>query len=250
MEDNNGFVNKQITKYQTDKIKLVPGATYKVTEDGTNNSVTAVTRNDGKLEFKNLYVEKKYAIEEIKTPNNYVLNSDVITFTTNVNGADLVFDLESGNLREDFVIEKQEGQEYKAILKVEDDVKAKIKIIKTEEATDKRLKNAKYRLIGPNFESGHIITTDDNGEVLLEGLLLDKEYILEEVKAPKGYYLNNDQIKFVVNSNSGEYTVEVKEGNIKNNSLVIEDEIPLVIFEVEDEKIPTYNLTINNRRKI
>ena len=72
----------ELTKYQTDKEKLIPGASYSVQEiitndDGTETkgeSKTGVTNASGKLTITNLYAEKIYELREIKSPEEYALN--------------------------------------------------------------------------------------------------------------------------------------------------------------------------------
>lgn len=69
--------NLELQKYQTGKTNLVPGATYKITKEATDTedeeSKTAVTNAEGKLEIQNLYARRTYSIEEIKTPESYEL---------------------------------------------------------------------------------------------------------------------------------------------------------------------------------
>ena len=65
--------NLELTKYQTGRDKTVLGATYRVTDEETGESKTAVTNAQGQLTINNLYAEKAYLIQEIKTTNDYEL---------------------------------------------------------------------------------------------------------------------------------------------------------------------------------
>ena len=62
--------------------------------------------------------------------------------------------------------------------------KASIKIIKKEKGTDKNLQNIRYKLTGYEIEeTGIIVTTNSRGEGTIDGLSVNQEYTLEEVKS-------------------------------------------------------------------
>ena len=241
--------NLELTKYQTGKDKVIPGATYSVTDEATGESKTAVTNAQGVLTINNLYAEKVYLIKEIKTPSNYELNSDVIRFIGHVdeNGT-LTIEKTSGTTKEDIQVIKEEGQDYKVSVKVEDEVKASIKINKTEQGTNTPIQNVKYKLTGYDLsENGRILTTYSNGEATISGLSINQEYTLTETKA-EGYYLA-DPITFKIVNNDGNYTIETTEGTIKGQATTEEDSIPTITLNIENEKIPTYSLQIIKVKK-
>ena len=78
----------ELQKYHKGKDVLVPGATYRVTEEADENGdakvQTVLVGKDGKAELFNLYAEKSYTIEEIKTPDDYELNEDAVKFVAHV----------------------------------------------------------------------------------------------------------------------------------------------------------------------
>ena len=241
--------NLELTKYQTGKDKVIPGATYSITDEETGESKTAVTTANGTLTINNLYAEKVYLIKEIKTPSDYELNSDVIRFIGHVdNEGNLTIEKTSGTTKEDIQVIKEEGQDYKVSVKVEDEVKASIKIHKTEQGTDTNIQNVRYKLTGYNLsENGRTVTTNSNGEATISGLSINQEYTLTETKA-EGYYLANP-IKFKIVNNDGNYTIETTEGTIKGQETTEEDSIPTITLNIEDEKIPTYSLQIIKVKK-
>ena len=223
--------NLELTKYQTGKDKLVPGATYRITDEETGESKTGVTNAEGKLEVSNLYAEKAYIVQEIKTPDDYELNSNIIRFIGHVDEeGNLSIERTEGFIKGDMTVTKADGEEYKVNVEVEDEVKASIKITKKEEGTETLLKGVRFKLTGYGLsENGRSVTTNANGEATLRGLTVEQEYTLEEVKA-EGYYLASP-IKFKVVNNDGNYSVEVLEGdNLEQNT-------------VEDNGIPTINVT-------
>ena len=204
--------NLELTKYQTGKDKLVSGATYSVTDEETGEIRTAVTNASGILTINNLYAEKAYIIKEIKTPNDYELNEDSIRFIGHVDeSGNLTIEKTQGNTREDIAVIKEENEDYKVTVKVEDEVKASLKIHKTEQGTNIPLQYVKYKLTGYNLsENGRILTTNKDGEATISGLSINQEYTLAETKA-EGYYLA-DPITFKIVNNEGSYTIEKAQG--------------------------------------
>ena len=244
----------ELTKYQTGKDKLVPGATYSITDVETGESKTGVTNAEGKLTIRNLYAEKEYEIKEIKTPDDYELNSEVIRFIGHVdeNGVLTIEKLE-GTTRDEITVAKEENENYKVTVNVEDESKATLKIVKKEQGTDTVIQGARFKLTGYGLsENGRTVTTNINGEITLRGLSVNQEYSLEEVKA-EGYYLS-EPIKFKIVNNEGSYSVEKIEdetatGEITAQTTTEEDSIPTISIIIEDEKIPTYDLQLIKIKK-
>ena len=238
--------NLELTKYQTGKDKLVAGATYSVTDEETGETKTAVTNASGIFTINNLYAEKRYIIKEIKTPNDYELNEDSIRFIGHVdNQGNLTIEKTQGNTKEDIAVIKEENEDYKVTVKVEDEVKASIKIHKTEQGTNTPVQNVKYKLTGYNLsENGRVLTTNKDGEATISGLSINQEYTLTETKA-EGYYLA-DPITFKIVNNDGNYTIETtNETETTINQTTEEvDSIPTITINLEDEKIPTYSMQI------
>ena len=128
--------NLLLTKYQKYKETLVKGAMYRVSKlDDLGNieeSQTAITNEDGVLEMANLYAEKMYEIREIKSPNDYQLNDDVIKIIGHINRTNGVLTVEkiTGTLKDQITVTNNEGENYKASLKVEDEVKVSFRLSK------------------------------------------------------------------------------------------------------------------------
>ena len=247
----------EIQKYQANKTNLVPGATYKITKEATDESdeesKTAVTNAEGKLELDNLYAESNYTIEEIKVPENYELNTNILKFIGHVQkDGSLQIEKTEGTTKEDIVIEKQQnGEETKSkvIVKLEDEAKAKLKITKTEKDTTTPVRGIRFKLTGEGLpESGKNVTTNINGEINIKGLKIGEEYTLEETRAT-GYYLAS-QIKFTITNNDGTYTANITEGETKATTITEEENIPVINMNIEDEKIPTYDLEISKIKKV
>ncbi len=249
--------NIEIQKYQKGREKIVPGATYSITEiiqneDGTEEKgqiKTATTNEEGKLRIGNLYVGQIYEIKETQTPGDYELNLDAIRFTSNIDEHRiLTVNKIEGTTREEIAATKEEGENYKVLVKVEDEVKATLKITKKEKDTDKKLKSVKYVITGYNLlTTGQALTTDANGEASIKGLSIGQEYVLREVKA-EGYYLG-EAVTFKITNNNGAYGTEIIGGTVKDYNMIEENHIPQLSITLENEKIPTYDLEITKIKR-
>ncbi|MGP1598282.1 DUF7601 domain-containing protein, partial [Peptoanaerobacter stomatis] len=98
-----------------------------------------------------------------------------------------------------------------------------IKIIKTDR-DNKKLKGAQFNLKQTDGNINRTIITDDNGELIFRQLTVGK-YILEETKAPQGYYKLKKTYNINITQNNGVYkaVVEKEQGdtNIVQNENVI-----------------------------
>ena len=246
--------NLLLTKYQMNTEKIIPGATYKISklqdDESIEESKTATTNANGFFEMENLYAEVQYLIEEIKSPDNYELNNDVIKIIAHVNNetGELIVEKLSGDIRDNIHVIKNEGEDYKVTINVEDEAKAKLHLTKYESGTNNRIRGTKFRIIGEGLpESGRIVTTNVNGELIFDGIKIGKEYSLIEIKAD-GYYLT-DTIRFKLNNENGLYGIEILDGTVRNSTIHISEEIVIADIEVENEKIPTFDLIINKVAK-
>ena len=254
----------EIVKYQKDTEKTLQGITFAITEDGAETSTIKTTDADGKLLVTGLYAERYYTIKEIKTTDDYVLNQEEIRFYTytkiNEDGSESLYltypnkENESTHLnviyktvRNDQVNPPSNGKDYKIQVKVNNEVKAKLKINKTD-LSGNVLKNVKFILTGEG-KNGEILTTDKNGDINTSGLLLGKEYTLEEIKAT-GYYSPQTKIKFTISNNNGNFELNYTDNNTtKTKQIITTDEIPTIELNLQNEKIPTYSLQLTKYAK-
>lgn len=239
--------NLELLKYQTRTEKLVAGATYcvkEIKEDGTiGEKRTGITNADGILTINSLYAEKTYEIEELRSPSNYEKSSEVIRFIAHAD-ENITVEKISGQIRKDFEV-SNENDIQKVTVAVEDNVNGILKIVKTKQGTDEKLANIKFRIKGYGIsKNGKIVTTNSNGEALVEELKINEEYLLEEVKAD-GYYLC-DPIKFKITNDA----VEIIEGTLKQATMTQVDYVPTVNLEIENTNIPKYNLEITKVKKV
>ena len=238
----------ELTKYQAGKDILVDGATYTVCEEGAEEASTITTEN-GKALLKGLYIDKTYTIKEIKSPNDYELNTDIIKFSTSEENSKLVVNKIEGSPKNITSAQVTDGTNYKVQVEVEDEIKGKLKISKFEKGTSTGIENVKYKLTGEGISGTRIITTDQNGETnYISGLKIGYEYTLQEIKAD-GYYLADD-IKFTIVNTDGTYSVNLSGDAVKNYNLTEEDGAEVLSLQIEDERKPVYNLEISKIQRI
>ena len=273
----------EIIKYQKDKEKVIPGVTFALTQEGEETSSIRTTDETGKLTFNNLYAERYYTLKEIKTTDDYLLNGEEIRFYTLTK----IIQDEQGNKKEEIYIVKDKDNldekletsynilketnvsnaddktksDYKVQFKIENEPKAKLQITKTDKSTGEVLKNAKFKITGDGKDE--IYTTDKNGKINISGLLLGKEYTLEEISL-KDYYIpagTNSKIKFTIINDNGKFKLQ----NFKDNGttkdlekytqndgqdkIIVNDEIPTLNLDLQNEKIPSYSLKLTKYAK-
>lgn len=154
----------------------VEGVTFELYDENKTNVVgTYTTDGSGLIQIQNLEWGTYY-LKEKEVPEYYQLDSTWHELT--IDGAHLNIDMS---------IENQTK-------------KGKIKLIKTDEIGIVRLQGAEFTLYkddGSVIQEG--LTTDENGELTVENLEWGK-YYFKETKAPTGYGLSEETIRFSVNS--------------------------------------------------
>lgn len=111
----------------------------------------------------------------------------------------------------------------------------KIKIIKQEKETTKRIQNVKFNLLNSNkdFVIQDLIT-DENGEIILDDLI-PGTYYLQEIEAPDKYNIIEEPIEININLNE---TVEVTiENSIKEIPKELPEELPEEIQEKDSVEV-------------
>ena len=227
--------------------KVVPGARYKLTQTNENGeefaSKICTTDANGKMIFKDLYINAKYVFKEIRESSNYSLNTDVIEFETNENASgELVINVTSQDKFKTVPIVTKDAN-GKDIVKttVENEPRYNVEITKIDIATGEKLENVQFKIL----ETGSIYRTDLNGKVTIEKLQQNVTYTLKEIKAD-GYYLPEDiQFKLIKDA-QGKLKIESQNSNFANANIenTEENDLIKVSLRISNEKIPTYNLQV------
>ncbi|WP_167849712.1 SpaA isopeptide-forming pilin-related protein [Companilactobacillus suantsaicola] len=158
----------------------LPGAEYKLVDSTGNVLMTNVTTDStGTINIKNLPLGT-YTLTEVKAPEGYMLNPDPITFTVPDNG--------NLNL---------------SLSQTDEPIgKGNVVLTKSDSTVNKLLPGAVFNLLDGE---GNIVqsdlTTDENGQIALTDLPVGS-YSFVETKAPEGYELNSEPIKFEITLNN------------------------------------------------
>lgn len=171
-----------------------------------NNKVVreGVTNKKGEVLFENLLVDN-YKIKEVETQEKYeLLNKEIFINVEDMKTNEIIIknNLKTGNLK---------------IIKV-DSIDNNIK-----------LEGAKFRVFDNNNKCVAEGTTNSEGELLINDLLIGK-YNIVEVSACEGYILNNEKIEIEIEYNT------TKEINIKNDKIIEKKEEKVEV--VHNEKLP------------
>lgn len=227
--------------------KVVPGARYKLTQTNENGeefaSKICTTDANGKMIFKDLYINAKYVFKEIRESSNYSLNTDVIEFETNENASgELVINVTSQDKFKTVPIVTKDAN-GKDIVKttVENEPRYNVEITKIDIATGEKLENVQFKIL----ETGSVYRTDLNGKVTIEKLQQNVTYTLKEIKAD-GYYLPEDiQFKLIKDA-QGKLKIESQNSNFASANIenTEENDLIKVSLRISNEKIPTYNLQV------
>lgn len=175
---------------------------YKYTTD--ENGFTKL--DDWALQGKTVYVREKFV------PAPYIKSDEIKTFKV-TNG---------GNVELKFVNKKSKGE---------------IRILKADNTTGKGLAGAEFELYKNSVDKSNLIgkfATKNDGKLSIDSLELGK-YILREIKAPEGYFIDN-------NNRDTEFNLEYKNQTVEK--VVVEKKITneKITTEVELTKKDTMNL--------
>lgn len=219
-----------ISKQDVTTNKEVPGATL-ILKDEKGNKVYTWVSTDKPHVIKGI-TAGSYELEETIAPNGYVISKETVKFTINNNGK---------------VVDKNGKEIDKIIMYNTPRKENNIKVIKKDVTTDKALEGASLTITDSknNVIDTWVSTTD--AHVVKD--IKEGTYTLKETKAPNGYVLSGEKIKFTVD----------KAGKItdKNNKELVElvmynkpSEYKNVIISKQDivtsKELPGANLTVKD----
>lgn len=209
------FVNLQVENPTQAKIlklgengEKIKGAIFEMSysEDFKSSTVYEYTTGDDgytklddwALQGKTVFVREKFV------PAPYIKSNEVKTFNV-TNG---------GNVELKFVNKKAKGE---------------IRILKADKTTGKGLAGAEFELYKNSVDKSNLIGkfgTNSEGKLAIDSLELGK-YILREIKAPEGYFIDKNNQDTEFNLEYKNQTVEkvVEERKINNDKITTEVEL-------------------------
>lgn len=155
----------------------LPGAVFKVLDNKGNEILSNIVTDENGEGIIELSSEGNYSLQEVKAPNNYVLDDSKISFTIDKSSEGIVLQLPNVNNDPEF---SQIG-----VKKVDEDNPSKV------------LPGAEFQLMNKGDNTTYNEVTDVNGIAQFQNLKVGT-YILKEVKAPTGYALSQEEQEVVV----------------------------------------------------
>lgn len=217
------LINLQVEKPTKAKIlkvgengEKVKGAIFEMCYDRDFKSSTVyeyTTGDDGYTKLDNWNQQNKTVyVREKFVPAPYIKSNEIKTFKV-TNG---------GNVELKFVNKKAKGE---------------IRILKADKTTEKGLAGAEFELYKGTVDKSNLIgkfTTNSDGKLTIDSLELGK-YVLREIKAPEGYFIDK-------NNQDTEFNLEYKNQTVEK--VVVDKKITndKITTEVELTKKDTMNL--------
>ena len=191
--------NMELLKIDKDTKNPLKGVEFKVTcTDGFMKDSTwdLKSNEEGKVSLSNLEYGK-YKIEEIKTKEGYVLNSEPIEFEVNKQGQSIKLEMTNKMIKGNVEVEK----------------------VDSEKLFDLPLKNAEFTIYNKDGKEVDKLVTNIFGQAKSRDLLYGK-YTMKETKAPQGYLPSDTVYEINVNTDGQIIKFDI-ENNIKKGKVEI-----------------------------
>lgn len=209
-----------------DSKENVKGAVFGLFDLNGNKLREGTTTAEGDIDFKEI-PWGDYYIQEISAPSGYELNTTKYPVTVNRESVDQL------------IVQSITNTQFKG----------KVRLTKMAEADHSiKLAGAEYSLYKNDGTFVGKYVSDDKGEIFVENLSWGS-YYFEETKAPGGYGMSSDKIRFSVNATSSLSVQELEAFDpvlsaqvtitkkIKKDSIVFAHGVPYFTFKLEGTDI-------------
>lgn len=257
VENENTKVNVTLEneiKYKLDANKVLLGTEENIKgikfilKDYNNNFEQEYTTDaNGKLNLPLLEPNCEYELRESNSLGHYILSPIKFVMIRDSNG-ELSFNLLSGEFNGiPQIIYEDEIPVVKVKLENEKIPTYSLKITKKESDTETIIPGAQFVINGENKDNNVLYTTDENGNIVIEGLYqyiegknATGEYTLKEIYATPGYVINVEPLIFKLQKNATDnYEFNIISGTIR-------EDVEEVYIDQTDVNNPVVNITIDN----
>ena len=186
--------NLELTDSKVESTRKINGSKYLITTKDGNNIVDQrilTTNQNGLATTKGLYVGREYELKQISVKEPYIIDEETKTFKVINNASDNLEIVSNGTIKNISLANDQ-----KLNIDLENETKYNLVLNNTDIATDAIIPYGQYKITGKGYESGYIVLADENGQLKLNGLYLDEEYEVEQVKVNN--YLLTSNFKFEI----------------------------------------------------
>ena len=209
-------------KYQLNVVKQAKGEDTKIEGvkfliKGQDIEKTYITDSEGTINISNLVPGEEYTLQEISTVSGYVLNDTPVVFKVERINGELKATIVSGEVKE-FNIEENSPNSPILTLNIENEKTYDLKIVKEKINTEHKVEGVTFNIFGKNLpETGNVLTTNEQGILILKDLIPGEVYTVKETKAPSNYEISEQsvQIKAIFDENNI-LQVEAIEGNVES----------------------------------
>lgn len=144
-----------------------------------------VTKEDGLGDYSGRLPEGRYYLKELKTAENYVLDTNLYYFTV------------KAEKHKPIRIQIENNNQMTARL-----AKAPVRVTTTDADNGMALKGVEFTLYNEQAQIIGFYKTDGNGKIQIDALPYGSYYFVES-KAKKGYYASNNKYQFYLSSTEG-----------------------------------------------
>ena len=233
--------NLEGIKFKEGTIRTVAEATYKLSElnslDEVEQEKSVISNNSGVFNFKHLYVNAEYTLQETDSPVNYLKNNNVIKFKVVENDDySLRFvQLSENGFRDNPVITNINDEDLLQV-EVEDAPKYQLNITYIDTAVNEAIPNTVFSIGEETY------MTDGEGKISILRLLPNHQYSITEAKVDGCAAVNHT---FNLTRTDDEYSF-VKDEEMRLDSIVNDGTSDLIQVNITILKpgAARYNLEI------
>ena len=212
--------------YKVDELgNALKGVTFKVYNSSNQEMCTIVTDSNGFGNCSNLSLGN-YTIREISTPDGYVLDDKVYSFSITSANSNVEFHFENKLITGNVELQK----------------------VSSSQVNDASLKGAVYGIYDISNNLVAKITTDENGIARYEGLKYGNYYI-KELVASEGHQLDTNKYEFSISNNNETIKITSTEPVIKYKFEVIKTMSDGSSGVIETEANATFDIYLISTNK-
>ena len=244
--ENEPKYNVTFTKYKTGTTQTLKGVEFNLKGEGLPVAGKNYTTDEnGQFIVNRLVPGASCTLQETRTLNQYVLNTEPVVFKVVRVDGNLQVQIESGEIRNSSVTQVAPGTMPEVAIELNNDAKYQLNIVKYKKNTSETVQGVTFQLNGEGIQAGgKSYTTDYNGNIQITDLVPGREYTLKETKTNTNYMLDTQTITLRTYKEGDILKAEVTSGTVKTLSVVQAENntIPIVQLDIENE--PKYNLQL------